>query len=110
MNAQVHSNNQRQPLSVSDLTIERIEFIPLKMPLPKTYRGSYYQMTHRCTIITRLYTRCGIVGECEQPGCDRTSQRRDREEPICAQLLSEPSQQERTAHRRGTDGAEQYTV
>jgi D-arabinonate dehydratase len=64
VNAQVHSNNQRPPLSVSDLTIERIEFIPLKMPLPKTYRGSYYHMTHRCTIITRLYTRCGIVGEC----------------------------------------------
>ena len=33
------------------------------MPLPRTYRGSNYFMTHRCTIITRLYTSEGIVGE-----------------------------------------------
>ncbi|HKX57711.1 MAG TPA: mandelate racemase/muconate lactonizing enzyme family protein, partial [Xanthomonadales bacterium] len=41
-----------------------MEFIPLIMALPKTFRGSYYHMTHRCTIITRIYTRGGIVGEC----------------------------------------------
>jgi len=46
------------------LTIERIECIPLTMPLPRTFRGSNYFMTHRCTIITRLYTREGVVGEC----------------------------------------------
>ncbi len=46
------------------LTIERIECIPLSMPLARTFRGSNYFMTHRCTIITRLYTREGIVGEC----------------------------------------------
>src|SRR5690606_7983861 len=34
------------------------------MPLPKTFKGSYYHMTHRCTIITRVYTDDGIVGEC----------------------------------------------
>ena len=45
------------------LKIERIECIPLSMPLPRTYRGSNYFMTHRCTIITRLYTSEGIVGE-----------------------------------------------
>ncbi len=50
--------------SPTDLTIEKIEFIPLVMPLPKTFRGSYYYMTHRCTIITRVYTKCGVVGEC----------------------------------------------
>lgn len=48
----------------ADLRIERIEFIPLVMPLPKTFRGSFYYMTHRCTIITRIYTAGGIVGEC----------------------------------------------
>jgi D-galactarolactone cycloisomerase len=57
-----------QPVATSaltaDLIIERVEFIPLIMPLPKTFRGSYYFMTHRCTIITRIYTACGIVGEC----------------------------------------------
>ena len=45
------------------LKIEKIECTPLLMPLPRTYRGSNYFMTHRCTIITRLYTSEGIVGE-----------------------------------------------
>lgn len=60
--------NNSPPVAISalttDLTIERVEFIPLIMPLPKTFRGSFYFMTHRCTIITRIYTACGIVGEC----------------------------------------------
>jgi len=60
--------NNSQPAAASSLTtdlrIERVEFIPLIMPLPKTFRGSFYFMTHRCTIITRIYTACGIVGEC----------------------------------------------
>jgi D-galactarolactone cycloisomerase len=45
------------------MRITRIETIPLKMPLPRVYKGSYYQMTHRCTIIIRLYTDEGIIGE-----------------------------------------------
>jgi len=49
---------------LTGLTIEKIETIPLRMALPKTYRGSNYFMTHRCTIITRVYTSSGIVGEC----------------------------------------------
>ena len=49
---------------MSQLTIERIECIPLSMPLARIFRGSNYFMTHRCTIITRLYTKEGIVGEC----------------------------------------------
>ncbi len=48
----------------ADLTIERVEFVPLLMPLPKTFRGSYYHMSHRCTILTRVYTSGGVVGEC----------------------------------------------
>jgi D-arabinonate dehydratase len=67
----VHSSEKRQADSVdsvaslvNDLTIERLEFVPLIMPLPKTFRGSFYFMTHRCTIITRIFTKCGIVGEC----------------------------------------------
>lgn len=64
VNLQSMPADSRPSWSASDLTIERLEFIPLIMPLPKTYRGSYYHMTHRCTIITRVYTKCGIVGEC----------------------------------------------
>jgi D-galactarolactone cycloisomerase len=47
----------------SPMRIERIECVPLTMPLPRTFRGSNYFMTHRCTIITRIYTSEGIVGE-----------------------------------------------
>jgi D-arabinonate dehydratase len=45
------------------LSIERIEVIPLKMKLPRIFSGSNYFMSHRCTIITRIYTRDGVVGE-----------------------------------------------
>ncbi len=49
--------------SPTTLTIERIETVPIRVPLGRVYRGSHYQMTHRSTIITRVYTREGIVGE-----------------------------------------------
>ncbi len=45
------------------LRIERIETIPIRVPLPFTYAGSYYRMRNRCTIITRVHTSEGIVGE-----------------------------------------------
>ena len=45
------------------LTIERIETIPIRVPLPFTYAGSYYRMRNRCTIVTRVHTVEGIVGE-----------------------------------------------
>lgn len=46
-----------------DLTIESIEIIPMLAPLAREYRGSHYRMTHRATVITRITTRGGIVGE-----------------------------------------------
>jgi len=45
------------------LTIESIELIPLIVPLDREYRGSYYRMTNRASIITRVHTAEGIVGE-----------------------------------------------
>jgi L-alanine-DL-glutamate epimerase-like enolase superfamily enzyme len=45
------------------LTIRRIETLPIRVPLGRTYRGSYYSMSHRSTIVTRIYTDEGIVGE-----------------------------------------------
>ena len=46
------------------LTVERIETVPIRVPLPRTYSGSTYRMTHRSTIVTRVHTAEGIVGEC----------------------------------------------
>jgi L-alanine-DL-glutamate epimerase-like enolase superfamily enzyme len=37
--------------------------VPLVVPLDQEYRGSYYGMSERATIITRLITEEGIVGE-----------------------------------------------
>jgi D-galactarolactone cycloisomerase len=44
-------------------TIERIETIPIRVPLRHLYKGSYYRMRNRCTIITRIHTSDGIVGQ-----------------------------------------------
>lgn len=46
-----------------DLRIRAIETIPVRVGLDKLYRGSHYQMSNRCTIITRVVTEAGIVGE-----------------------------------------------
>lgn len=45
------------------LTITRIETIPIRAPLGADFKGSHYHMTHRSTLITRVYTSDGIVGE-----------------------------------------------
>lgn len=49
--------------AMPDLRIERIETIPVRVPLDRVYKGSHYQMSHRSTIITRIHTAGGIVGE-----------------------------------------------
>jgi L-alanine-DL-glutamate epimerase-like enolase superfamily enzyme len=43
-------------------TIARIETIPIRVPLDKTYSGSYYRMSHRSTIVTRVVTTEGATG------------------------------------------------
>lgn len=59
------------------LTIESIETIPLSIPLPFTYQGSYYKMRNRCTIVTRIHTAEGIVGEVYNA---------DEDEPLQSQI------------------------
>ncbi|MEH7344235.1 mandelate racemase/muconate lactonizing enzyme family protein [Bacillus sp. JJ1532] len=43
--------------------IEKVEVIPIKMPLKQAFKGSNYFMTHRVTVITKITTEDGIVGE-----------------------------------------------
>jgi D-galactarolactone cycloisomerase len=50
-------------IDAKDLTIERIEVVPVRVPLGQTFQGSHYSMDSRCTIVTRLYTAGGIVAE-----------------------------------------------
>jgi D-galactarolactone cycloisomerase len=61
------------------LTIESIETIPIRVPLPFTYKGSYYKMRNRCTIITRVTTSEGIVGEAYNA---------DEDEPLQSEILA----------------------
>lgn len=51
------------PGSLPNLRITSVETVPIRVPLVRTYRGSHYQMTHRSTIITRVHTESGLVGE-----------------------------------------------
>lgn len=44
-------------------TIEAIETIAVRVPLDRIYQGSFYRMRARCTIITRVRTSDGVVGE-----------------------------------------------
>jgi D-galactarolactone cycloisomerase len=44
------------------LQITGIELTPLLVPLDREYRGSYYGMTQRATIITKVHTAEGITG------------------------------------------------
>ncbi|MCY3805777.1 MAG: mandelate racemase/muconate lactonizing enzyme family protein, partial [bacterium] len=45
------------------MKIERIEVVPLVVPLAETFRGSAYSMSERATLITRVHTDEGITGE-----------------------------------------------
>jgi len=47
-----------------DARITRIETIPLKVELERPATGSTLKLTHRCTIVTRVHTDAGVVGEC----------------------------------------------
>src|SRR4030088_3247545 len=49
--------------AVEALAVERIETTLIRVPLGRVYRGSNYHMTHRSTIVVRLHTSWGIVGE-----------------------------------------------
>jgi D-arabinonate dehydratase len=44
-------------------TIEQIEVVPVRVPLSRRFEGSYYSMDTRVTIVTRVHTSDGVVGE-----------------------------------------------
>lgn len=44
-------------------TIERIEVVPVRVALARKFEGSHYSMDSRVTVVTRVYTSDGVVGE-----------------------------------------------
>jgi len=45
------------------MRIASVETIPIRVPLVRPFHGSHYHMTHRSTIVVRITTDDGIVGE-----------------------------------------------
>jgi len=45
--------------------------VPIIVPLDGVYRGSYYRMENRASVITRVTTEEGIVGEAYAADEDR---------------------------------------
>ena len=60
------------PPSPGTLRIRSIETVPVLAPLARTFRGSFYKMTHRATLVTRVITEEGIVGEAYAGDEDKT--------------------------------------
>ncbi len=50
-------------MSPRRLTICAVDTVPIRVPLARTFHGSHYRMTHRSTIVTRIRTEEGIVGQ-----------------------------------------------
>jgi D-arabinonate dehydratase len=48
----------------TDARIVRIETIPLRVKLDRPAAGATLKLTHRCTIVTRVHTDVGLIGEC----------------------------------------------
>jgi L-alanine-DL-glutamate epimerase-like enolase superfamily enzyme len=53
-----------QSLSNQPIHIDSIEVIPLRVPLSSPVRGSTFTIRNRSTIITRIRSTDGLVGEC----------------------------------------------
>ena len=45
------------------MRIESVEAIPVEVPLAKTFGGSQYRVSTRCTVVTRLRVAGGLVSE-----------------------------------------------
>ena len=45
------------------MQIESVEAIPVEVPLAKTFGGSQYRVSTRCTVVTRLRVAGGLVSE-----------------------------------------------
>src|SRR4029077_4093171 len=67
-----HGLGEPGPSRRSGLTIREITLTPIVAPLDGVYRGSYYRMENRASIVTRVVTEEGIVGEAYAADEDKT--------------------------------------
>jgi D-arabinonate dehydratase len=64
MNGPVSAQAVQASSGAADARIVRIEAIPLKVKLERDAVGSNLKFTHRHTIVTRIHTDAGVIGEC----------------------------------------------
>jgi D-galactarolactone cycloisomerase len=85
------ARNLAAPATGTRLTIREIDTIPIRVPLARTYHGSGYKMTHRSTLVTRVITEDGLVGEAYAGDEDATLLEIDRivREEIAPQIVGE---------------------
>lgn len=51
------------PVAGSGARITSIDIVPVRAPLAREFRGSFYRMTHRATLVVRVHTDADVVGE-----------------------------------------------
>src|SRR5262249_19229113 len=56
-------HRRRADAHMGALAIESFDVTAVAVPLAREYRGSHYRMTNRSTVIVRVATREGIIGE-----------------------------------------------
>ena len=69
------------PQTLQKLTIREISLTPIVVPLDGVYRGSYYRMENRASVITRVVTEEGIVGEAYAGRRGQDARRHRRRDP-----------------------------
>ena len=62
----------RETVVDAGAVITCIDTVALRAALEKEFRGSHYHMTHRATLVTRVHTSVGIVGEAYAGDEDQT--------------------------------------
>ncbi|MER6633084.1 mandelate racemase/muconate lactonizing enzyme family protein [Streptomyces sp. NPDC000987] len=72
MSQEIDSTTAVQDPALNSLTIEAVETTAIRVELPRVYKGSQYQMTHRSTIIVRVHCSGGLVGEAYAGDEDKT--------------------------------------
>jgi len=73
------------------LIITRIETVQVIAPLAREFKGSFYSMTHRATLIVRVHTSGGIIGEAYVGDEDKTLNHLDQivQTEIAPRLIGE---------------------
>lgn len=72
-----HGGHTAAP-GLEPLIIRGFRTVPIRAPLAREFRGSYYHMTHRATLVVQLLSDDGVAGEAYVGDEDATAREIDR--------------------------------